>query len=112
MIVDIEGAERRMLDGASSLLGMSPKPVWMVEISIGEHQPKGVTINPDLFSTFELFWRNGYEAWTTSRPYRAITIEEVKRIVVSGQDRLNSHNFLFVESGKTGFWREKRQPKA
>ncbi len=41
VIVDIEGAENMMLEGASKLLEMYPKPIWLVEISGEEHQPKG-----------------------------------------------------------------------
>ena len=55
MIVDIEGAEKLMLEGAAAFVAMEPKPVWLVEISVGEHQPKGIKINPNLLSTFQLF---------------------------------------------------------
>jgi len=104
IIVDIEGAEKKMLDGARRVLGMVPKPIWFVEISVGEHQPRGVLINPELFQTFQVFWLHGYEAWTTARPYRRIVPGEVERIVSSGIDTLMTHNFLFVECGRMGCW--------
>jgi FkbM family methyltransferase len=104
VIVDIEGAERRMLLGASEILGMTPKPTWMVEISVSEHLPGGLPINPELVDTFQEFWSRGYEAWTTTRPYRLVTREEVREIAVSGKDTLKTHNFLFVESGRKGCW--------
>ena len=46
--MDIEGAEKYMLEGGQKLLDLKLKPIWLIEISINEHQPKGVTINPDL----------------------------------------------------------------
>ncbi len=110
IVADIEGAERGMLDGARGLLGSSPKPVWIVEISVGEHQPKGISMNPDLLRTFEIFWAQGYEAWTTTRPYRPVTPEEVRQVVATGTDTLRTHNFLFVEGGRAGCWSRQTPP--
>jgi len=104
VVVDIEGAEMRMLGGARGLLAMSPRAMWIVEISVGEHQPRGVALNPQLLETFQVFWAGGYEAWTTSRPYRRVEPAEVRGIVASGVDTLGTHNFLFVEAGRRGPW--------
>jgi hypothetical protein len=46
LMVDIEGAEKLMLEGASSFLDMSPKPIWFMEISVRANQPGGVNITP------------------------------------------------------------------
>lgn len=98
--VDIEGAEKYLLEGASCMLAMEPKPVWMVEICITEHQPEGVGVNPDLLSTFEIFWDAGYEAWTADRKCRMVTADEIGNISRSGVDSIHMHNFLFIEKGK------------
>lgn len=100
VIVDIEGAENMMLEGASKLLEMYPKPIWLVEISGEEHQPKGVKINPNLLATFEKFWDRGYESVTADKHLRAITKEEILRIKETQVDTLGTHNFLFYEKGK------------
>ena len=100
IIVDVEGAEKLMLDGASSIIEMEPKPIWMIEISISEHQPKGVSINPNLLSTFQLFWDEGYEAWTADKNCRGIDSDEIREIAKSGIDTLHTRNFLFAERGK------------
>jgi FkbM family methyltransferase len=105
IIVDIEGAEYSMLLGGSDTLVRSPRPIWMVEVSIAEHQPAGISINPTLLATFNRFWNTGYEAWTTSRPYRQVLRPEVESIVAGGPDTLKTHNFLFVEANLQGFWR-------
>ena len=99
IIVDIEGAEEQMLEGAIAVLSMHPKPVWMVEISISEHQPGGATINPNLLATFRRFWASGYEAWTAVSQTRLISPQEVEDIARNGKDTLGLHNFLFVERG-------------
>ncbi len=102
VIVDIEGAEKSMLAGASSMLELEPKPIWMMEISISEHQPKGVSINPNLLATFQTFWNRGYEALTADKHCRAIYPDEIEQILKTGLDTLHTHNFLFIEKGKKG----------
>lgn len=100
VLVDIEGAERMMLEGASKLLSASPKPIWMVEIVVTAHQPKGVTLNPDLEATFKWFWDHGYEAFTADKHMRLVSPSEVGNIVATGQNTLESSNFLFIEKGR------------
>jgi len=97
VIVDIEGAEQLMLEGATSIINMFPKPIWMMEISISEHQPMGIKINPNLLSTFRVFWNCGYEAWAIDRLCRIIYPEEIEEISRSGINTLATHNFLFIE---------------
>ena len=64
IIVDIEGAESRMIQGAKTVLELDPKPVWMVEIASTAHQPDGVKVNPDILHTFDAFFDAGYDALT------------------------------------------------
>ncbi len=99
ILVDIEGAEHLMLKGATGVLDMEPKPIWMVEISISEHQPEGIGVNSNLLSTFQVFWNRGYEAWTADKDCRSVLSGEIEEIVKSGVDTLHTHNFLFVEKG-------------
>lgn len=100
VLIDIEGSEKTLLDDALALLNRQPKPVWMVEITAVEHQPKGVAINPNFAATFQMFWDRGYEAWTATRQSRRIFPEDVERIVRREQYALPVHNFLFVEEGQ------------
>ncbi|MDT8377226.1 MAG: FkbM family methyltransferase, partial [Mariprofundaceae bacterium] len=102
VLVDIEGAEKMMLDGASSIVDMEPKPIWMMEISVSEHQPKGTIINPNLLSTFQVFWSSGYEALTADKQCRTVHPHEIREIVRSGVSTLDTHNFLFVEKARAG----------
>jgi succinoglycan biosynthesis protein ExoA len=99
-IVDIEGAEKLMLEGASSSLSAEPKPIWMVEISVSEHQPYNTAINPHLLTTFQFFWERGYEAWTAEKHLRLVHPDELESIAISGKDSLFTHNFLFIEKGR------------
>jgi FkbM family methyltransferase len=96
-IVDIEGAEKMMLEGASLFLDRFNKPIWMVEISVAEHQPDGVKINPNLLSTFELFWENGYDSITADEFNKEVDRAQIQAILKSGEDTLGTHNFIFVD---------------
>jgi len=99
ILVDIEGAEHTMLSGAGRVLEGTPKPVWLVEICIANHQPGGSTINPKLQDTFNLFWQHGYEAWTVEARPRKIGPNEIETVVRTGVHTLPSANFIFLEPG-------------
>lgn len=96
IMVDIEGAEKDFLVGASTMLNMQPNHVWMVEISVQAHQPKYRKLNPDLLEVFETFWSRRYEAWTTHKEHRIVTRKELESIVAGGDDTLYGDTFLFV----------------
>jgi len=97
LMVDIEGAEKLMLEGANSFLDMHPKPIWFMEISVRANQPGGVSINPDLLATFEKFWSRGYVAWTTHNQNRVVTRSEVQEIASGGKDTIHGDTFLFID---------------
>ncbi len=101
VLIDVEGAEKLVLEGAKSLLKAAIKPVWMIEIATTEHQPAGFKINPDLLDTFNAFWENGYEAWTASNVVRLIEKDELMKIVAGEKSTLpGNNNFLFIEKGR------------
>jgi FkbM family methyltransferase len=100
VLVDVEGAERRVLEGGRALLAADPKPFWMVEILVSELQPGGVTVNPNLLATFGIFWQMGYEAWTAESVPRAVYRDEVEAVATTGRDTFGGHVFLFVEPGR------------
>ena len=94
IIVDIEGAEFSMLQGALETLQNDPKPIWLVEIASTEHMPKGTTMNPNYSKTFKIFFDNGYSAVTANSKMDKISQDEVDE-VVSGARNLETHNFIF-----------------
>ena len=100
ILVDIEGSEKYMLKGAVKMLSRRLKPIWIVEICILMNQPKGIVINPNLLSTFEIFWHNNYEAWTADKFLRFVCFEEIKAIIESGINTLHTKNFIFIEKGR------------
>ena len=97
LLIDVEGAEYAVLQGAKQTAKNSPKPTWFVEISLKAHQPRGVTINPNFLKTFEFFWDLGYESFLATNPPVAFPRNDAQD-AVSGKKQLTCQNFLFCPS--------------
>lgn len=95
VLVDIEGAEKWMLEGASKMIVNEPRPIWLIEIMSKDHQPNGININPNLVSVFELFFQNGYQAFTADKGMQAISLEKA-RSVANDFSSFETHNFIFL----------------
>lgn len=96
IMIDVEGFELGVLQGAQGLLRRCPAPVWFIEICISEHQPAGTISNPHLISTFEQFWENGYECKIASKEDNPVSQADV-RSWAEGKDLPQSHNFIFTK---------------
>lgn len=101
VLVDIEGAEYNFLHGAYSILKNPEDTVFMMEISVAEHQPTGTNINPRLLDTFQLMDQFGYSAFTCDSRKRSVQISEISEIVRTGIDTLGTHNFIFINKDTT-----------
>jgi FkbM family methyltransferase len=95
ILVDVEGAEKMMLEGASKILKLTNKITWMIEISINEHLANGNVINPNLIKTFDIFYNNNYYAWSAEVNGRSIERIELLDIINTGIDTIKTHNFIF-----------------
>jgi FkbM family methyltransferase len=104
ILVDIEGAEQYMLEGATFFLSRSPKPIWMLEILIEDHQPRGTTINPNLLATFDMFWENGYEAFIANSSLRLVGRNEIENMTRTGVNTLQWENLLFIEKNRKSYY--------
>lgn len=94
ILVDVEGAERWILEGATQILANNPKPKWVVEITTTEHQPQGVGSNPQFMNTFQIFFQSGYGAFIFDRGKTPVTKEHVE-LAANGRNPFATHNFLF-----------------
>lgn len=94
ILIDVEGFEFNVLQGALRQLNRHPAPVWFVEICISEHQPGGVQANPNLMKTFEIFWRHGYRAEKAGCESGLVESGDVDRWA-EGRQLPGTHNFLF-----------------
>ena len=100
ILVDIEGAEHQMLAGASAVIRETPKPLWLIEVTVDEQQPQRAQINPHLRSTFELFWRSGYRSFTATRQPRPVTESDIAAVLSAKTNILGAHNFLFIDANR------------
>jgi FkbM family methyltransferase len=96
VLIDVEGAEYPLLNGAKKLLASDPKPVWMVEIVLLVHQPEGRKENPQFISTFELFWEHGYDAYISMGGKVKLLDEKFIRADAEAATKGTSSNFIFV----------------
>jgi len=93
IVVDIEGAEYMLLQGASQVIKNEVKPIWMIEITTTEHQPN-LEMNKYFRKTFELFFENGYEAFTADDARQQIKKSDLD-LIESRALVLTTHNFIF-----------------
>lgn len=100
-IVDVEGAEYLLLEGASGILRQEPKPSWMIEICYKEHQPSGIEINPNFLRTFELMWDSGYESYAVSEKITKVDKKIIQRVLNNEIPNFNVFTFIFIEKGKS-----------
>jgi FkbM family methyltransferase len=97
VLADIEGAEKLMLDGSNLALLNSPKPIWLVEIVTNENQPNDKCMNPNFVATFDIFFKNGYEAFNADEIEEPVTPADID-LISRGVIQPKSYNFLFREA--------------
>ena len=98
--IDVEGAEYQVLSGAHATLARQLKPMWLLEVFLDQYHPEG--INPDYLKTFQLFWDNGYQAFTAAKTPVLVTKGDVDRWVSNKFCDSGTFNYLFVgpEAGR------------
>jgi FkbM family methyltransferase len=94
--IDVEGAEYGVLRGALQNIARLPKPVWLLEICLHEFHPDNA--NPNYLQTFQMFWDNGYQAYTAAESPKLVTPDDVKRWVREGHCDSGIFNYVFIDS--------------
>ena len=94
ILIDVEGAEHLVLEGAEKLLSMTPRPTWIVEITTVENQPEDTPINPYFESIFQKFFALGYRAFSINDVSTPITPNQVNDWA-SGRLAPDCYNFVF-----------------
>lgn len=95
--MDVEGAEYLVLKGALATLRLVPKPIWLLEICLEEFHPEGR--NPDFQKIFQLFWENGYLAFTATESPKLVISSDVAKWVEKSHAESGTFNYIFVEMG-------------
>ncbi len=97
ILVDVEGWERQVIEGAPGLLALDPKPFWIVEVL--SDSISGRTEPTDVFSIMS---SNGYRACRISD--RSDPVEVTQEEVPSLMRAQGFWNYLFIDAGLSG-WR-------
>lgn len=93
--IDVEGAEHQVLKGASNILRRVIKPIWLLEVSLQEFHPAGT--NPDYRKIFDLFFAEGYWAFTaTASPVR-VDKEKIDSWIANNGNNSQTFNYVFLD---------------
>lgn len=92
--VDVEGAEYQVMEGAGATIARLKKPIWLLEIFFQRFHPSGA--NPDFHRIFELFWENGYHAFTATESPRLVTRQEISSQSRNKTSDYGTFNYLFA----------------
>lgn len=95
--IDVEGVEYQVMQGALPLLTHDPQPIWLMEICLDRCHPGGV--HPHYKQIFDLFWQNGYEAYTATGNPEQITQSIIDRWIEEKSGD-TEYNILFVGTGQ------------
>jgi FkbM family methyltransferase len=91
--VDVEGAEYETLLGAKELLARSVPATWLIEICFSENYNDG--INPNFNKIFNLFWAQGFTAYSVNGGVKIVQPEDVLRWLRNGQRDFGYVSYLF-----------------
>lgn len=91
--VDVEGAELELLRGAQELLQQTPRPIWVMEVTLREHQPDQ-RINPHFEETFRMFFEAGYSVSGLESSGCELSMEDIADIATSGLAVGLGHTFI------------------
>lgn len=100
MLIDVEGFELEVLRGATGLLAAKARPVIMLESGLTDHRPGGV-MNAGFLDVVELLEEHGYRLVQAVDPAAEVTVEQVRKDLADGTDRIGTHNFLALPPGYT-----------
>jgi FkbM family methyltransferase len=92
--IDVEGAEYQVLSGGHATLARKLKPIWLLEVCLHEFHPQGM--NPDYLKIFQLFWNQGYQAFTAAKKPTLVTPGDVDLWISNRRTDSGTFNYLFV----------------
>lgn len=98
VLMDVEGAENRILSAASLLVEQRPRPFWIIEIiaRAGNAPAREEALN-NLLTPFRLFRKAGYRAFSLKAPDRAVEERELIDRFHSGTLSAIGPNYLFID---------------
>jgi FkbM family methyltransferase len=94
-LIDVEGFELAVLEGAN--LHLKQISEFLVEIAISEHQPKGISINPNFEKIFKFMSDNGYKVFGWTPEYTELGSIE-RELLIQGELENKSQMYHFIKT--------------
>jgi len=91
-LIDVEGFELAVLEGANLHLKLHSE--FLVEIAISEHQPEGISINPNYEKVFKFMGDNGYKVFGWTPEYTELGSIE-RELLIQGELENKSQIYHF-----------------
>jgi FkbM family methyltransferase len=92
--MDVEGAEYDVLRGALMTINLAKRPVWLIEITLGQFMPQGTNVH--FFEIFDLFFACGYTCQLlTSNGLIAVDSATALRWSKQGHSDYSEINYVF-----------------
>lgn len=95
ILMDVEGHELPVLEGAKHFLESTTNAKWVIEICFRESQPEGVDYNPNALKTFNLFWERGYNCYEITTSLRRVEKSEIESNLFGKSMSIKTRNFFF-----------------
>lgn len=95
ILIDVEGAELSVLRGMDSYLDFAPAPIWIVEISLGEHPVVDENKERRCRATFDTFFSRGYECFVISDHLHPLSRNSLAIELTRARPFGPARNFLF-----------------
>ena len=92
LMIDVEGWEQHVLEGARGLLGLEPKPFWIIEIL---PDPEARRIEPT--QAFAIMFEHGYRAYRILRQGDLVEVTEESVYPLLSQEH-DEWNYLFIDN--------------
>jgi FkbM family methyltransferase len=97
VLIDVEGAEQKILDKSSFLLDARPRPTWIVEIDLNQ---EGSDAKERIWKTFDHFFDRGYACCTIEQRPKAFQKIMLEEVYPAPQSGWKIYNFLFTQEDK------------
>lgn len=99
MLIDVEGAEYNVLNGGKEFISkLRDQITFVIEVSIDEHFPEEIKINPNLVKTFNFFDSFGFSIITIEEKPQILDKSIFLEIEKNQVNILNTHNFLITKN--------------
>ncbi|MEP1327908.1 FkbM family methyltransferase [Pseudophaeobacter sp.] len=94
-LIDVEGFELEVLNGANGIFQARQKPVFLIESGLSDLRAGG-ELNKGFLAVFDLFSAEGYQMYGINDLKSAVERATISKSLETGEDLVKGYNFLMV----------------